>query len=197
MILRLVRGHVLDDGVAAIRGSLADLWTPRVRAVEGIVRAHAGLRETPGGHEIAFVTTWTTPDAAMSVLGRDIRQVGTLAGVTEHLAGLHADHYEIDESVIRSADAEPAILRVGSGVIELGTDIEIQQELRRRLPELGDEVVEAHVGRRLHGQTVEVMLVTLWRERPDPLSLLEPIWPDIAGRYETLLVELYDIVATG
>ena len=92
------------------------------------------------------------------------------------------------------ADVPPAVARIAVGAIELGGDVEVQQELRRRIPELGAEVVEAAVGRRIRDRMVEVAFVTLWSGRPAGLPLEEPVFPDVAERYSSYSIEVYDEV---
>ena len=196
MILRLVRGRVPAGHVDAVRAGLADASVPRASPLEGLSRAHVGMRPTTEGHDIAFISAWTSADAAMAVVGRDVERAGQLAGVSEYLEDVRVDHYEVDESVLGPPGARPLLLRFAAGVIELGADVEIQREIRARLGQLGDRVVEAYVGRRLHGRTVEVLLVTLWTEQPADLDLDAPIWPDISDRYGSLWIEIYEWLAT-
>lgn len=130
----------------------------------------------------------------MAVLGPELGPGREIPGLSEHLASRQIDHYEIDELRVFDADALPTLLRIAAGWIELGADTEIQQALRRRIDALGDDVVEACVGRRMRGRDVEVVLVTAWRARPAGRSLEEPLFPDIAGRYGSLQVELYEAI---
>jgi hypothetical protein len=61
--------------------------------------------------------------------------------------------------------------------------------------ELGDELLEAYVGRRMRGRSVEVMFLTVWASAPEDRPLDEPIWPDISARYQAFSVETYRAVA--
>jgi hypothetical protein len=165
-----------------------------LRTTPAIIRAHAGVRRTPAGDEVAIVTAWATPEAAMAVLGPELGPGREIPGMSEHLASIRIDHYEIDELRVFAEDSAPSMVRIAAGWIELGADAEIQQELRRRLDELGDDVMEACVGRRIGGPNVEVVLVTAWRAQPAGRSLEEPLFPEIAGRYRALQVELYEAI---
>jgi hypothetical protein len=195
LILRMVRGRVLPGRREPLRAGLVAAFYPRVRETEGIAHAHAALRAVPDGDEFAFITTWTTPDAEMAVLGRSVERVGSMSGVSEHLDPRSVEHYEIDESLLARSVERPTIVRIAVGSVELGSDVEIQQELRRRLESLGDDIVEAHVGRRIRGRMVEVAFVTLWSRRPPDQSLDEPLWPDVAERYQSYWIETYDLVS--
>jgi hypothetical protein len=130
----------------------------------------------------------------MAVLGPDLGPGPDVPGMSEHLASRQVDHYEIDELRVFEEESTPSLLRIAAGWIELGADAEIQQELRRRLGELGDDALEAYVGRRIQGRNVEVVLVTAWRAQPAGQELEQPLFPDIAGRYGALLVELYEAI---
>jgi hypothetical protein len=130
----------------------------------------------------------------MAAFGPEVNRVARVPGVSEHLDFRTVEHFEVDESVVVHADVPPAIARIAVGAIELGGDVEVQQELRQRIPELGKEVVEAAVGRRIRDRMVEVAFVTLWSGRPAGWPLEEPVFPDVAERYSTYSIEVYDEV---
>jgi heme-degrading monooxygenase HmoA len=189
----MVRGRVLPGRHEALRAGLAASFA-QVRDIPGIVQAYVALRSSPEGNEFAVISTWSTPDATMAAFGPDMSRVAAMPGVSEHLEFRTVDHFEVDESVLVHADTQPAVARIAIGSIELGSDVEIQQELRRRIPELGGEVVEACVGRRIHERMVEVAFVTLWSRNPTDRSLEAPVFPDVAERYTSYAIEVYDEV---
>jgi heme-degrading monooxygenase HmoA len=193
LILRLVRGRVLPGRHEALRAGLAASFA-QVRTMPGIVQAHTALRSSEAGNEFAVISTWETPDATMAAFGPDVNRVAAVPGVSEHLEFRTVEHFEVDESVVVHGAAPPALARIAIGAIELGDDVEVQQELRRRIPELGPEVVEAVVGRRIRDRMVEVAFVTLWSGQPDDRALEEPVFPDVAERYRTYAIEVYDEV---
>jgi hypothetical protein len=193
LILRIVRGRILPGRHEALRAGLAASFS-QVRQIPGLVQAHVALRSSTEGNEFAVISTWATPDATMAAFGPEVRRVLALPGVSEHLDFRTVEHFEVDESVVVHADVAPAVARIGIGAIELGADVEVQQELRRRIAELGTEVVEAVVGRRISDRMVEVAFVTLWSGRPAGLPLDEPLFPDVAERYSTYSIEVYDEV---
>ena len=193
MILRLVRGRILPGQHEALRGGVLASFS-QVRTMRGLVQAHLALRSSAEGNEFAVISTWETPDATMAAFGREVNGVMTLPGVSDHLEFRTVEHFEVDESVVVHADARPAVARIAIGAIELGDDVEVQQELRRRIPDLGRDVVEAAVGRRITDRMVEVAFVTLWSGRPEGRSLEEPLFPDVAERYRTYSIEVYDEV---
>ena len=76
--------------------------------------------------------------------------------------------------------------------MQLGSDVEIQQEIRTRMGALGGQVAEAYVGRRIRDRAVEIAFVTLWAGRPVDRPLDEPLWHDVAERYDSYWIEVYD-----
>jgi hypothetical protein len=194
VILRLVRGRVLTGRFDQLREGIASLFAPWVGSAEGLVEAHVGVNRTADGDDVAFVSAWTSPDAAMAALGRSLNRVRPWPGVTEHLEVRSVDHYEVDEHRHSASAERPTIARIAAGLVEQGSDVEIQRELRDRLATLGSEVHGAYVGRRLRGSTVEVLLLTTWSRRPADTSLDTPLFPDLAGRYESFWIETFEII---
>jgi hypothetical protein len=195
MILRLVRARVLPGRSDALSASLHDALPARIQATEGLLRAHIGLRDIDDGQEILFITIWSSAEAVVSAVGGDVSRMAALEGISEHVEVHTVDLFEVDESSVRTSAAQPIVLRTSSGWIELGPDVEIQQELRRRMRELGSELLEAYVGRRMRGRSVEVTFVTVWASTPEDRPLDDPIWPDISARYQSFSVETYQAVA--
>ena len=191
MILRIVRGRILPGRLDTLRAGLVASFS-QVRDLDGIHHAHFALRGVADGTEFAIISTWTTPDAAMAVFGRNVDGVVTMSGVTENLDYHTAEHFEIDESLLVQADEPPTFARIAVGSVPLGNDVEIQQEIRARMGALGGEVAEAYVGRRIRDRSVEVAFVTLWAGRPADRPLDEPLWHDVAERYESYWIEVYD-----
>jgi hypothetical protein len=191
LILRIVRGRVLPGRHALLRAGLVASFS-QVRELAGILQAHMALRSVAEGNDFAVISTWTTPDAAMAVFGRNIDRVASIPGVSEHLDFRSVEHFEIDESLVLHTDAPPTVARIAVGSVQLGNDVEIQHEIRTRIGALGGGVAEAYVGRRIRDRAVEVAFVSLWAGRPADRPLDEPIWPDVADRYESYWIEVYD-----
>ena len=160
----------------------------------GLIHAQMALRSSAEGNEFAVISTWETPDATLAAFGPEVNRVAMIAGVSEHLEFRTVEHFEVDESIVVHSDVAPAVARIAIGAIDLGDDVEVQQELRRRIPDLGRDVVEAAVGRRITDRMVEVAFVTLWSGRPEGRTLEEPVFPDVAERYRTYSIEVYDEV---
>ena len=193
LILRIVRGRILPGRHDLLRAGLVASFS-EVRQLTGIVQAHMALRSVAEGNEFAVISTWTTPDAAMAVFGRNVEGVAAIPGVSEHLDFRSVEHFEIDESLLLHADEPPTVARIAVGSVQLGHDVEIQQEIRARMSDLGGPIAEAYVGRRIRDRAVEVAFVTLWAGRPADRALDEPFWYDVADRYESYSIEVYDEV---
>jgi hypothetical protein len=191
LILRIVRGRVLPGRRDTLRAGLMASFS-QVRELGGIHQAHFALRGVADDTAFAIVSTWTTPDAAMAVFGRNVHGVVSMPGVTENLDYRSVEHFEIDESLLLHAGEPPTVARIAVGSVPLGNDVEIQQEIRARMGALGGEVSEAYVGRRIRERAVEVAFVSLWTVRPADLPLDEPLWHDVAERYESYWIEVYD-----
>ena len=191
MILRIVRGRVLPGRRDTLRAGLVASFS-QVRELGGILQAHFALRGVADDAGFAIISTWTTPDAAMAVFGRNVDGVVSMPGVTENLDYRIVEHFEIDESLLLHADEPPTVARIAVGSVALGNDVEIQQEIRTRMGALGEEVAEAYVGRRIRERAVEVAFVSLWAGPPADLPLDEPLWHDVAERYESYWIEVYD-----
>jgi len=191
LILRIVRGRILPGRHDLVRAGLAASFS-QVRELAGVVQAHMALRSVAEGNDFAVISTWTTPDAAMAVFGRNVDRVASIPGVSEHLDSRSVDHFEIDESLLIHADDPPTAARIAVGSVQLGNDVEIQQEIRSRMGALGGEVAEAYVGRRIRERTVEIAFVSLWAGQPADRPLDEPLWHDVAERYDSYWIEVYD-----
>ena len=165
MILRIVRGRILPGRHDLVRAGVAASFS-QVRELAGVVQAHMALRSVAEGNDFAVISTWTTPDAAMAVFGRNVDRVASIPGVSEHLDFQSVDHFEVDESLLLHTDEPPTVARIAVGSVQLGDDVEIQQEIRTRMGALGGEVAEACVGRRIRDRTVEIAFVTLWAGEP-------------------------------
>ncbi len=191
MILRLVRATLLPGRLEAFLAGLERGIFPEVTTTPGLVRAHVARRTSDDADEVLFMTVWESAEAEMQRIG-NVERMLPIDDVSEHLAVDSIGHFEVDAFTVQESVGEPAVIRTATGWIEMGPDVEIQQELRRRLPTLGSELVEAYVGRRMRGRTVEVLLVAAWSEAPEGISLLEPLWPDITARYHSFTVETWE-----
>jgi hypothetical protein len=135
----------------------------------------------------------------MAAYGGDLEAVRTLDARPHGEALERVDFYEVDDDEVRRgpASATPRRLRLTAGTIARGLDADIQKELRRRVPELPAEVVEAYVGRRVIGPDVEIAFVSIWSGAPDDAALDAPLWPDISDRYDRFRIAVHDVLLEG
>jgi hypothetical protein len=198
VILRVVTGRVpaasLDDVVAAYRRD----YVPVATAATGLDRFLVAARPiADGGHELAAMTLWASLEAALATYGGDLTAVRTLDGRNHGETFTGVDYYEVDAEGARRGSGSATRLRLTAGTVAHGLDADIQQQLRRNLPELPGEVVDAFVGRRALGAVVEIALVTTWTAAPAGVSLEAPIWPSISARYDTFRIAVHDILIEG
>jgi hypothetical protein len=198
VILRVVGGVVPPGQIDAVVEAYRRDYVPIAEQAVGLDRFMVGARPDAGGdHPFAAMTVWTSVEAALAAYGGDLEAVRTLdgRGHGEHLT--RVDYYEVDEAAALRRPGAPAHLRLTAGTVARGLDADIQQELRRRLPDLPAEVIEAFVGRRVLGSEVEIALVTVWSGVPEGTALDAPIWPAISSRYDAFAIQVLDVVLAG
>lgn len=201
MILRVVSGHVPPGELAAVIEAYRRQYVPAAERAVGLDRYIVAAHPAPdGGHAIAAMTIWTTVEAALLAYGGDLDAVQTLDARSHGESMSRVDYYEVDSVGGGGARIRPGVptrLRLTAGTVARGLDADIQQELRRHLPELPPEALEVFVGRRVLGAAVEIALVTIWSSAPDRVSLEAPIWPAIADRYDAFRIEVLDVLLEG
>lgn len=196
MILRIVRGRVLEGRLGTLAETFLSSYEPVARATPGLVRYHVAVRPTDIGHEVALVTFWLSVDSVLAALG-DLEARVSLAGIDHDLDLDTPAYFEVDETQLRRSEDFAAILRITVGRVGHGEDAAIQQELRARVHELDDDMTEAYVGRRIVGPDVEVAFVSAWQRLPLGPSLDGPIWPDISSRYDRFEVATFVPLISG
>jgi hypothetical protein len=198
LILRVVSGRIPPGQLTAVIEAYRRDYVPAARATAGLDRFLVAARPAPdSGHELAAMTTWTSVEAALAAYGGDLTAVRTLDGRNHGETLTAVDYYEIDEGGARHDPGTATLLRLTAGTVAPGLDADIQQELRRHLPALPVEAIEAYVGRRVLGDAVEIALVTTWSASPAGSSLDAPLWPSITSRYDTFRVAVHDIHLQG
>ena len=197
MILRVVNGRVPEGQLAAVRASLERDYVPAARRQPGLDRFLIATRPDGSGHEIALMTVWTDVESALAAYGGNLAAVRTLDGVAHGELLESVDYYEVGPEEIRRGDGQPRHLRLTAGTVGHGLDADIQRELRSRLGELETELVDAYVGRRVQGASVEIAFVSTWSAPPAGRALDQPIWADISAQYETFVLRLFDVLLEG
>lgn len=191
MIVRIVRGSLTPGRIVDARralwaaGLLRGEWRP------GVVRPHAWVRADEDVAELVWLDFWATSGAAAAGSGpsNGPQAAALLASVLDDQA---IAHFEVEEGLTRESADEPRILRLAVGRFSRpGADVETQEILRRRLPSLGPEMVEAYVGRRIVGRAVEVAFISTWLAEPVDGPLDAPLWPDVVVRYDSVHIGRY------
>ena len=198
MILRVVSGRVPPASLETVVAAYRRDYAPIAEAARGLDRFVVGVRPLPdGGHELASMTLWASVEAALETYGGDLAAIRTLDGRNhgETLTGV--DYYEVGEGAARRGSGAVTYLRLAAGTVAHGLDADIQQQLRRHLPDLPAEAKEAFVGRRVIGPLVEIALVTTWSATPAGVALDAPVWPSISARYETFRIAVHEVVLEG
>ena len=190
MILRLIRGRAGHAQLESLRDELAGQLPPADAG--GPVRWHLGARGATDEREVLVVAAW---ESAELVARRDAAGRSAWSIAQRRIANAAVEHFEVDRTVHRRTGHVPVAIRVATGRFSRpGTDIEMQQLLRERMPSIGQEMCEAYVGRRLDGRSIEVTFVSAWQALPEDRQLDRPFWPDIALRYDSFSVEVYETV---
>jgi hypothetical protein len=198
VILRVVRGRIRpgerDDVLAAMR----DEYAPIVAATPGLARFVLGVRPSEGGGEqLAALSIWESFDDVHAAYGGDLAAARTIDRRDRGAVYESVAYYELEAHRRPATGAVPRLLRVTAGIVSRGFDADIQGELRNRLPSLPTEAVEAYVGRRVIGTTVEIAFMSTWSAEPEDVALDAPIWPDISNRYDTFGMELHEVALVG
>lgn len=165
----------------------------------GLERFLVATRPRPDTAEddIAFMTLWTDVESAQSALGGRLDATITLDRRDHGEILDSVDYYEMEAGEARRTGGDARYLRLTKGTVGRGLDADIQRELRSRLADLGPEVVEAYVGRRVKRSLVEIAFVSTWTEAAAGRPLDAPIWPDISAHYDTFWIGVYDVILEG
>jgi hypothetical protein len=199
LLLRVVSGHVPGGRLEAVRRSLEHDYVPAAVAMAGLERFLVGTwpEGDAGGHAIAFMTVWRDVESASTAFSGDLTALRLLDGIEHGEVLDHVDYYDVDLLEARRNPGTPRYLRLTAGTVGRGLDADIQRELRTRLRDLGHDVVDAYVGRRVQGQSVEIAFVSAWTDTADVPTLEQPVWPDISAQYDRFWIRLFDVLLEG
>jgi hypothetical protein len=194
VILRIVRGRLAAGRLPALLEATTSTYMPEAARRPGLLRARVGIRPDGDGHEFVAMTAWEVIQDAVNAYG-DLSKPTVFGMVGEVVDLLQADYYEVEQPALRASGHQPSVIRLAAGRIAPGWDAAIQEELRRRVDTLGEEMIEGYVGRRMDaGGSVEVMFASVWVRIPRRVSLEKPMWRDIAGRYDAFDVRTYTAI---
>ena len=193
MILRTVPGRIRPGGIADLATGRVAGSVARAEPPPGLLRAHVAVDR--GGRELLTVSVWDSVESAVGAdsstgddeLDRMLAEVGDLEEPT---------YFDIGGTWVQRSQDPPVALRLAIGrFTKPGSDIEMQDLLRRRLPTIGAAMSEACVGRRIVGNSVEVLFYSAWLEEPADRPLDISFWPDISLRYDHFAVRVFVPVA--
>jgi hypothetical protein len=188
VILRVIRGRAGRDQLETLRATL-ESQIDRAADDHAPIRLHVAARPSGDDCEAAIFVVWR---AAEDVARADRRGESPLAVGRRLGIDLEPMHFEVDESIQRQSLEEPVAIRLANGRFSrIGTDIEMLDLLRQRVPLVGDDMTEAYVGRRLVDRMVDVTFVSAWRRLPADRPLDQVFWPDIALRYDSFSVDVF------
>jgi hypothetical protein len=188
VILRIIRGRADRDRLGKLRTTL-DARFGGATDNHGPIRIHVGARGDADPVEALILVFWTSFD---DIAAADARGLSPLAAARDLGLDLEPAHFEVDETIQRRSDEEPIAIRLATGRFSKpGADIEMQDLLRQRVPQVGDDMTEAYVGRRLVDRMVDVSFVSAWRRLPPDRPLDSTFWMDIALRYDSFTVEVF------
>jgi len=197
VILRVVNGRIPPGMLESVRAALERDYVPVARRQPGLDRFLTAVRPTETGHQIALMTVWTDLESALAAYGGNLTAVRTIDGVGHGEILDDVEFYEVETGGVRLTGGTPRFLRLTAGTVRRGLDADIQRELRSRLKVLGPEVVDAYVGRRVKGSSVEIAFVSTWTEGAAGRRLDEPIWPDISAQYDAFSIGVFDVLLEG
>ena len=200
MLLRVVTGRIPAGELASVTAALERSYPTAAAAFAGLERFLVGTWARPepdGDHGIAFMTLWADLESASAALGGELTALRVLDGVDHGEVLERVDYYEVEIFEARRHPGVPRYLRLTAGTVSRGLDADIQRDLRSRLGELPPEVVDAYIGRRVRGPSVEIAFVSAWTDRATVDRLQQPVFPEISEQYDTFWIRLFDVVLEG
>jgi hypothetical protein len=197
LILRVVNGRVPPGMLETVRAALERDLVPVARRQAGLDRFLTAVRPTESGHEIALMTVWSDLESALTAFGGNLTAVRTIDGVGHGEILDSVDFYEVETGGMRLTGGTPRFLRLTAGTVGRGLDADIQRDLRSRIADLGPELVDAYVGRRVKGSSVELAFISTWTAAAAGRDLDEPIWPEISAQYDVFAIRVFDVLLEG
>jgi hypothetical protein len=200
LLLRVVSGRIPPGKLASVTAAVRDRYAAAAVGVAGLERFLVGTWAQPHadqGHGIAFMTLWADLESASDAVGGNLSGLRVLDNVDHGEILERVDYYEVEIFETRRHPGVPRYLRVTAGTVSRGLDADIQRDLRSRLSELPPEVVDAYIGRRVRGPSVEIAFVSAWTDAATVDRLQQPVFPEIADQYDTFWIRLFDVVLEG
>ena len=177
MILRVLRGRVIEGEESRLARFVRDEAVPQALTISGLQSLQPAIRDTGMGSELVVVSTWTGFDD-LTAAGRDFDSPIGMRGAAPMLADSRAEHYELVIGEARSMPLREAKLRLTRIPIKANAESAYYETVRRWADRLLDEsgLVAFSLGRRVIGRQDEIVAVQVWE---DEAALREAAGSDV------------------
>ncbi len=165
MILRVLRGRVVEGEEARLTQFVHDEAVAHALTIPGLLSFQPAVRETPGGSELVIVSTWTGFDS-LAAAGKELDSPLSTPGSGSMLASNHAEHYELVIGESRAMPLRKAKLRLTRIPIRPNTESAYYEAVRQWAERLLDEhgLVAFSLGRRVVGRQDDIVAVQIWQD---------------------------------
>jgi PAS domain-containing protein len=165
MILRLLRGRVLEGKTDDIARYVRDAAVARALRIPGLVSFQPAIRKTRGGTELVIASTWNGFDDIIAA-GPRLDLPLTIPDLANALADSHAEHYELVIGEARTIPIRQAKLRLTRIPIRQNHESAYYEAVRRWSDRLLDEagLVAFSLGRRVVGRQDEIVAVQIFQD---------------------------------
>lgn len=165
MILRVLRGRVIEGEEARLTRFVRDEAVAHALSIPGLLSFQPAVRETRDGSELVIVSTWTGFES-MTAAGRDLDSPVSMPGAASMLASSHAEHYELVIGESRSMPLRKAKLRLTRIPIRPNVESSYYEAVRQWADRLLDEtgLVAFSLGRRVVGRQDDIVAVQVWQD---------------------------------
>jgi PAS domain-containing protein len=165
MILRVLRGRVIEGEEARLTRFVRDEAVAHALTVPGLLSLQPAVRETHGGQELVIISTWTGFES-MAAVSKDLDSPLAMPGVGEMLVDARAEHYELVIGESRSMPLRKAKLRLTRIPIRPNTEASYYDAVRQWADRLLDDhgLVAFSLGRRVIGRQDDIVAVQVWQD---------------------------------
>jgi hypothetical protein len=165
MILRVLRGRVIEGQEAELERFVRDEAIAHALAIPGLLSFQPAVRQSGAGTELVIVTTWAGFDDIVA-LGRDLDLPLAMPGAAPMIADGRAEHYELVLGEARAMPLRSAKLRLTRIPIRPNVESAYYETVRRWADRLLDEtgLVAFTLGRRVVGRQDDIVAVQIWQD---------------------------------
>jgi PAS domain-containing protein len=165
MILRVLRGRVIEGEEARLTRFVRDEAIARALTIPGLLSFQPAVRETAAGAELVIVSTWTGFES-MTAVANDLDMPLAMPGASDLLADSRAEHYELVIGESRAMPLRKAKLRLTRIPIRPNTEASYYEAVRQWADRLLDEhgLVAFSLGRRVVGRQDDIVAIQIWAD---------------------------------